>query len=206
MTHPLATALAVAMLAAPVMAQEDIAAAFPVEALPDGYVRGDVVSYSYVPNRHWGRAEACGVLPYLVEYGLMKFQGDDPLENFHEENVRRIDLASQWSTCIMLYAREAFFRDEIINLMIRAFTHRQLIILRDYFDPQTEEPLANTLAILDRYDPYAIPEARALLEGGTGALVALARERGVGPDPEGYYSVCDLCRSMRGGMQAQQGP
>jgi hypothetical protein len=53
------------------------------------------------------------------------------------------------------------------------------------------------LDILDGYDPYAIPEAKALLEGGVTALVELARTRGVEPDPGGYYSICDLCRSMR---------
>jgi hypothetical protein len=34
------------------------------------------------------------------------------------------------------------------------------------------------LAILARYDPYAIPEASAILEGGVAALVELARARG----------------------------
>jgi hypothetical protein len=53
------------------------------------------------------------------------------------------------------------------------------------------------LDILDRYDPYAIPQARALLEGGITALVELARAKGVEPDPGGYYSICDLCRSTR---------
>jgi hypothetical protein len=58
----------------------------------------------------------------------------------------------------------------------------------------TEEDI---LAVLDGYDPYAIPEAKALLEGGVAALVELARARGVELDPDGYYSICDLCRSMR---------
>jgi pyruvate-formate lyase-activating enzyme len=53
------------------------------------------------------------------------------------------------------------------------------------------------LDILDRYDPYAIPEAKALLGGGVAALVELARTRGIDPDPDGYYSICHLCRSLR---------
>jgi hypothetical protein len=53
------------------------------------------------------------------------------------------------------------------------------------------------LDILDGYDPYAIPEAKALLESGVTALVELAQARGVEPDPGGYYSICDLCRSLR---------
>jgi len=55
----------------------------------------------------------------------------------------------------------------------------------------------DVLAILDSYDPYAIPEAKVILEGGVAALVEMARTRGIVPDPDGYYSVCDLCRSIR---------
>ncbi|MBN2475418.1 MAG: hypothetical protein JXB62_12475 [Pirellulales bacterium] len=102
--------------------------AFPIEQLPPGYVRGDVVSYSYVPNRYWGRAEAIGKLPYLFEYGLMKQVDGDRLETYHGENVRRIDMASQWSTAIMLSPRFPEYRDELINLMIRCFKQRQLIV------------------------------------------------------------------------------
>jgi hypothetical protein len=61
----------------------------------------------------------------------------------------------------------------------------------------------DVLAILDRYDPYAIPEAKALLDGGVAALADLARARGFALDPEGYYSICDLCRSIRRGMREQ---
>jgi MoaA/NifB/PqqE/SkfB family radical SAM enzyme len=57
------------------------------------------------------------------------------------------------------------------------------------------------LEILDRYDPYVIPEAKALLEGGVPALSELARARGIDPDLDGYYSICDLCRSLRAAMQ-----
>jgi MoaA/NifB/PqqE/SkfB family radical SAM enzyme len=57
------------------------------------------------------------------------------------------------------------------------------------------------LDILQRYDPYQIPEGRALLEGGVAALVELARAQGIELDPDGYYSVCDLCRSLRKQMR-----
>lgn len=126
------------------------AAAFAAEKLPAGYVRGDVVSYSYVPNRYWGKAEGYGILPYLFEYGLMAHKDGTALEKFHEENIRRIDLASQWSTAIMLYPRQPEYRDEIVNLMIRCFKHRQLIILSDYFKPDDEKPLRKTIAILEK--------------------------------------------------------
>ncbi len=106
------------------------AEAFPVEKLPPGYVRGDVVSYSYVPNRTWGRAEAMGVCPYLFEYALLQI--DDKwysLEKGHVENIRRIDMVSQWSTVVSLSHRHEYFRQEFINLMIRAFAKRQLMIV-----------------------------------------------------------------------------
>jgi MoaA/NifB/PqqE/SkfB family radical SAM enzyme len=57
------------------------------------------------------------------------------------------------------------------------------------------------LDVLQRYDPHQIPETRALLEGGVAALVELARSRGIALDPDGYYSVCDLCRSLRRQMR-----
>ena len=65
---------------------------------------------SYVPNRYWGIAEGVGILPYLFEYGLMVQKDGRPLEEFHEENVRRIDLAGHWSTAIMLYPRQPEYR------------------------------------------------------------------------------------------------
>jgi len=119
-------------------------------ALGDGFVKGDVVSYSYVPNRHWTINEAKGILPYLCEYELMAWSGDRPLEAFHKENVRRIDLASQWSTATMFYARRMDFRDEIIRLMLRAYRHRQLFILRDYWQPGDDhQPFDKTVDILE---------------------------------------------------------
>ncbi|UCG48572.1 MAG: hypothetical protein JSU94_02115, partial [Phycisphaerales bacterium] len=118
--------------------------------LPPGFVRGDdIVTYSYVPSKQWRPEEACGILPYLCEYELFAWDDDLPLETFHEENVRRIDLASQWSTAIMFYARRLRFRDEIINLMIRAYQRRQLFVLRDYWKSGDEhEPFDKTLDIL----------------------------------------------------------
>jgi hypothetical protein len=59
------------------------------------------------------------------------------------------------------------------------------------------------LDLVDCYDPYAIPEARAILQGGVDELVELARSRGIEPDPSGYYSICDLCRSIRQAMDAR---
>ncbi|MBN1641482.1 MAG: radical SAM protein [Anaerolineae bacterium] len=55
----------------------------------------------------------------------------------------------------------------------------------------------DVLAILERYDPYQIPETRALLEGGVRALASLAADRGIALDPEGYYGACDMCVALR---------
>jgi hypothetical protein len=122
---------------------------YGVESLGDGFVRGDVVSYSYVPNKYWTLEEAIGICPYLCEYDLMAWDSDQPMENNHAENIRRIDQAAKWSTAIMFYAREPRFRDEIIRLMLHAYSYRQLFILRDYWSPGDErEAFYNTVVIL----------------------------------------------------------
>ena len=121
-----------------------------LDRLPPGFVRGDVVSHSYVPVRHWGLKDGIGILPYLFEYNLQQHKDGTPLETFHDENIRRIDIASKWSTAIMLYPRRPEYRDEIINLMIRCFNHRQLIILADYHNRSADPPYQNVRAILDK--------------------------------------------------------
>ncbi|MDH4239614.1 MAG: hypothetical protein OEW48_08635 [Phycisphaerae bacterium] len=118
--------------------------------LQQGFVYGDVVSYSYVPIRHWSPQQGIGILPYLFEYNLMEHKDGTPLETFHEENIRRIDIASQWSTAIMLYPRKPEYRDEIINLMLRCFKNRQLIILADYHNHSTETSYEKVRSILDK--------------------------------------------------------
>jgi len=122
------------------------------EKLPPGYVSGDVVSHSYVPIRTWTPREGIGILPYLFEYDLMLWSGDKRLEHYHAENIRRIDIASRWSTAIGLYNRYDYYRDEIINLMIRCFRNRQLIILsaRPGGKDKEKDAHANLIAILTR--------------------------------------------------------
>ncbi len=110
--------------------------------LPDGFVQGDVVSYSYVPTCTWSPQESIGILPYLFEYRLMAWDGQNPLEKYHAENVRRIDIASQWSTAIMLNNRDKSWQNEIINLMIRCHKNRQLIIL--LASPSAKNPAKNS--------------------------------------------------------------
>jgi len=50
--------------------------------------------------------------------------------------------------------------------------------------------------ILRDYNPYEIPEMRAILDGGVSQLEKLVQSRGVMPDTGGYYSICDKCVSL----------
>jgi hypothetical protein len=144
--RPGIVAVALALAGAPLLAADE------PQPLPEGFVRGDVVSYSYVPIRTYHPDESIGILPYLCEYYLMKWDGDRPLSDHHAENIRRIDIASQWSTVIMLYARYDDWHDELINLMLRCYANRQLIIIRDYWPGRDTEagapPYSNLRHIL----------------------------------------------------------
>ncbi|MBN1417752.1 MAG: hypothetical protein JXP34_03195 [Planctomycetes bacterium] len=82
---------------------------------------------------------------------LMAHDDRSPLEDHHAENIRRIDIASRWSTAIMLYARHDRWRDEIIRLMIRCYRNRQLIVLANYHGRAERDggPYQNLRNILD---------------------------------------------------------
>ncbi|MFC1713354.1 radical SAM protein [Candidatus Poribacteria bacterium] len=56
---------------------------------------------------------------------------------------------------------------------------------------------SDIIEMLEEYDPYQIPEMKALLEGGVTELARLAFAKGIKADPGGYYSVCDMCKSIR---------
>jgi hypothetical protein len=51
--------------------------------------------------------------------------------------------------------------------------------------------------ILELYNPYHDPYMKIILEEGIEGLVREARSIGVPLRETGYYSVCDLCRSLR---------
>ncbi len=111
-----------------------------------------MLSHSYVPIRTWSPREAVGKLPYLFEYSLMLWDAVSPLESHHRENIRRIDIAARWSTAIMLTARSASWRDELINLMLRCYRHRQLIVFANYYDRARKDggPYNNVRGILEK--------------------------------------------------------
>ena len=56
---------------------------------------------------------------------------------------------------------------------------------------------SDILRLIEGYDPFEVPEMRAIIEGGVEGLASLATARGVEPDPEGYYSVCHMCTDLR---------
>lgn len=53
------------------------------------------------------------------------------------------------------------------------------------------------IELLEGYDPFKIPEMKAIIKNGMEGLVKWAKTKGVEPDPEGYYSICHLCTSIR---------
>jgi MoaA/NifB/PqqE/SkfB family radical SAM enzyme len=55
----------------------------------------------------------------------------------------------------------------------------------------------DVVEIIENYDPFKIPEAKAIVEDGMGGLIDWARERNVEPDPGGYYNLCHLCTDLR---------
>lgn len=55
----------------------------------------------------------------------------------------------------------------------------------------------NILDLLENYDPHNDPATAAILQGGTTKLTEFARKRGILPDPNGYYSICDKCVDLR---------
>jgi hypothetical protein len=57
--------------------------------------------------------------------------------------------------------------------------------------------------IVEGYDPFEIPAAKALIAGGVDGLVEWARAEGVDPDPEGYYTICHMCTDIRKRVNAR---
>jgi hypothetical protein len=50
---------------------------------------------------------------------------------------------------------------------------------------------------LDRYDPYALPEIKIVMEEDMNGLLQYARTLGLDAEPEGYYTKCDMCMDLR---------
>ncbi len=50
--------------------------------------------------------------------------------------------------------------------------------------------------IIDRYNPYEIPEMKALLDDGIQGLIDYAASKGVTIDLAEHYSICGICRAL----------
>ena len=55
----------------------------------------------------------------------------------------------------------------------------------------------NTVDILEQYDPYADPEIAQILEKGVEGVIRRAQALEIPLNAEGYYSICELCTSIR---------
>jgi len=53
------------------------------------------------------------------------------------------------------------------------------------------------IRLMKDYDPFQIPEMKAIIEDGVEGLANWAKKKDVDPDPEGYYSVCHMCTDIR---------
>lgn len=51
--------------------------------------------------------------------------------------------------------------------------------------------------IIENYDPFRIPEAKAIIENGMEGLINWARTKDVEPDSAGYYNFCHVCTDIR---------
>jgi len=51
--------------------------------------------------------------------------------------------------------------------------------------------------LIENYDPFKIPEAKAIVQNGMVGLTDWARNHGIEPDPKGYYNICHMCTDIR---------
>ena len=71
----------------------------------------------------------------------------------------------------------------------------RIAVCNDFYIGNASE--TGIIGIIENYDPFKIPEAKAIIENGMEGLINWARTKGVEPDPEGYYNVCHLCTDIR---------
>jgi len=71
----------------------------------------------------------------------------------------------------------------------------RIAVCKDFHIGNASE--ADVIDIIENYDPFKIPEMKAIIDGGMQGLVDWARVKGVKPDQEGYYSICQMCTDIR---------
>jgi MoaA/NifB/PqqE/SkfB family radical SAM enzyme len=53
------------------------------------------------------------------------------------------------------------------------------------------------IEIIEDYDPFKIPEAKAIIESGMEGLISWAKSKDVKLDTEGYCNICRMCADIR---------
>jgi len=71
----------------------------------------------------------------------------------------------------------------------------RIAVCKDFYIGNASE--TGIIGIIENYDPFKIPEAKAIIESGMEGLINWARTKGVEPDSTGYYNVCHMCTDIR---------
>lgn len=78
---------------------------------------------------------------------------------------------------------------------IYAAPDARIAVCKDFYIGNASE--TDIIDIVENYDPFKIPEAKAIIENGMEGLIGWARTKGVTPDKEGYYNICHMCYDLR---------
>jgi len=71
----------------------------------------------------------------------------------------------------------------------------KIAVCKDFYIGNAFE--TDIIGIIENYDPFKIPEAKAIIESDMEGLINWARTKGVEPDSTGYYNVCHMCTDIR---------
>jgi len=71
----------------------------------------------------------------------------------------------------------------------------RIAVCKDFYIGNAYE--TDIIDLIESYNPFEIPEMKAIIENGMKGLIDWARTKGVKPDPEGYYSICQMCTDIR---------
>ncbi|MBL7085582.1 MAG: radical SAM protein [Candidatus Cloacimonetes bacterium] len=56
---------------------------------------------------------------------------------------------------------------------------------------------ADIISLIENYNPFKIPVMKAIIENGMEGILNWAKTKGVKPNSEGYYSICQMCIDIR---------
>jgi len=71
----------------------------------------------------------------------------------------------------------------------------EIAVCKDFYIGNASK--TDIVNLIESYDPFEIPEMKAIVENGMEGLVNWAKTKGVEPDQEGYYSICHMCADIR---------